>query len=77
MDRTHLMTDSQISEALARLAPDAIAVLEKTLSTAGKVDRTRVDTAWKVLREARAAAPSVGSEEVAQLANVLELVSGD
>ena len=77
MDRTELMTADSIQQALARLAPDAIATIERALRSKGRTDRTQVDTAWRVLREARAAAPSVGVEEVTALANVLELVARD
>ena len=68
------MTQDEIDRALAALAPEAVAVVERALRAKGRTDRTQIDTAWKVLTIAGRVGGAVEEEEVAELANVLRVV---
>jgi|TARA_S200002703_G_scaffold30814_1_gene26826 hypothetical protein len=73
------MTPEEIDTALLKLAPDAIACIERTLRGTMKVNQAITATAWKVLDLARKAGsvekPDVDQEKLDDLANVLQLVT--
>lgn len=70
------MDADAIARAIAALAPEAVAVVEQTLRSTGRADRTRVEAAWRVLRMAAEHQPGAEAtrEEVAALDNVLRMV---
>jgi len=75
------MTATEVSEALDRLVPDALALLEVTFrqTQTRSPSRAVLDSAWRLIDRALAAEPvqDVVPSEVRELATVLALVSGD
>ena len=67
------MSPQEIDTALLKLAPDAIACIERTLRGTMKVNQAITATAWKVLDLARKAG-SLDEDKLDDLANVLQLV---
>ena len=69
-----IMTPEEIADALARLAADAIACIERTLRGSVRPNKAQVDCAWRVvhLAQDREVDESVPVDE---LANVLLLVN--
>ena len=77
-DPDRVMTPAQISDALARLVPTALQLVERSLREISKPSRATIDTAWLVIQrglDAQPEAPAV-ARDVAQLAEVLEFVGG-
>ena len=77
-DPDRVMTPPQISDALARLVPTALQLVERSLREVSKPSRATIDTAWQVIQrglDAQPEAPAV-DRDVVELAAVLELVSG-
>ena len=74
------MTPAEISAALARLVPDAIALLENTVrqKQSRPPSRAVLDAAWKLIDRGLSMEPVAEAvpSEVTELANVLELVTG-
>ncbi len=72
------MTPAEIDTAILKLAPDAIACIERTLRGTMKANQATTTTAWKVLDLARKAgsldSDDVSEEKLDDLANVLQLV---
>jgi hypothetical protein len=72
------MSPQEIDTALLKLAPDAIACIERTLRGTMKVNQAITATAWKVLDLARKAGSldesKVDEQKLDDLANVLQLV---
>ena len=72
------MSPQEIDTALLKLAPDAIACIERTLRGTMKVNQAITATAWKVLDLARKAGSldedKVDEQQLDDLANVLQLV---
>ena len=72
------MTPEQIDQALQRMTSDALDLLSEALRRRGAApSRAVLDTAWKVIERGLAAeTPSeTVAPDVAELANVLELVT--
>ena len=72
------MSPQEIDTALLKLAPDAIACIERTLRGTMKVNQAITATAWKGLDLARKAGSldedKVDEQKLDDLANVLQLV---
>jgi len=70
-----VLSPEQIDRALAELAPDALACVERALRGTQKPNRVQMDTAFKVLDLAREyTIPDLDAPEVAELRNILTLV---
>lgn len=73
-----VLSPDQIDRALAQLAPDALACVERALRGTQKPNRIVMDTAFRVLDLARGyQVPDDDAPEVAELRNVLQLVGAD
>ena len=72
------MTPDEIRSALARLIPDALALIERSLRETSRPTRSQTDTAWLVIDRGLKAHPAQATvdRDVAQLAEVLEFVTG-
>jgi DNA-binding transcriptional regulator YdaS (Cro superfamily) len=73
------MTEDQLLEAVAQLAPEAISCIEGTLQGRQTPNKAQMDTAWRVLEWSKAAAQqraekSTDTPDVQELRNVLSLV---
>ena len=73
------MTEDQLLEAVAQLAPEAISCIEGTLQGRQTPNKAQMDTAWRVLEWSKAAAQqraekSTETPDVQELRNVLSLV---
>ena len=73
------MTEDQLLEAVAQLAPEAISCIEGTLQGRQTPNNAQMDTAWRVLEWSKAAAQqraekSTDTPDVQELRNVLSLV---
>lgn len=69
------MSSEEIELALAKLAPDAIGLLEGVLRGTKRPNKAQLDAAWRVLDVARERkAPEVETPELEELRNVLRLV---
>jgi len=71
------MSPEEIDTALIKLAPDAIACIERTLRGTMKANQATTTAAWKVLELARKAGSvevQVDEQKLDDLANVLQLV---
>jgi len=70
-----VLSPEQIDRALAELAPDALACVERALRGTQRPNRVQMDTAFKVLDLAREyTIPELDAPEVEELRNVLTLV---
>ena len=70
------MTPDAIELALAKLAPDAIGLLEGVLRGTKRPNKAQLDAAWRVLDVARARETvTLEAPEVEELRNVLQLVA--
>lgn len=70
-----VLSTDQIDRALAQLAPDALACVERALRGTQKPNRIVMDTAFRVLDLARGyQVPDDDAPEVAELRNVLQMV---
>ena len=78
-DDADIMTAEMLENAVLRLIPDALALLERTLREQAKPSKASLDSAWRVLDLGRAQdlpeARADASAAVA-LAAVLSLVQG-
>jgi DNA-binding transcriptional regulator YdaS (Cro superfamily) len=79
MSQTKTMTEQELLEAVAQLAPEAISSIEATLQGRETPNKARMDTAWRVLEWSKAAAQqraeaTADTPEVEELRNVLSLV---
>jgi DNA-binding transcriptional regulator YdaS (Cro superfamily) len=77
--QTKTMTEQELLEAVAQLAPEAISSIEATLQGRETPNKARMDTAWRVLEWSKAAAQqraeaTADTPEVEELRNVLSLV---
>ena len=73
-----VLSTDQIDRALAQLAPDALACVERALRGTQKPNRIVMDTAFRVLDLARGyQVPDDDAPEVAELRNVLQLVGSE
>ncbi len=73
-----VLSTDQIDRALAQLAPDALACVERALRGTQKPNRIVMDTAFRVLDLARGyQVPDDDAPEVAELRNVLQLVGAE
>ena len=73
-----VLSTDQIDRALAQLAPDALACVERALRGTQKPNRIVMDTAFRVLDLARGyQVPDDYAPEVAELRNVLQLVGAE
>ena len=72
------MTPEQIDGALQRMTSDALDLVSSSLRQRVSPSRAILDTAWKVIERGLAAEPpsETVAPDVAELANVLELVTG-
>mgnify|MGYP003143262448 CR=1 FL=1 len=73
------MTPEQIEGALGRMVPDALDLLSEALRRRGPApSRAILDAAFKVIERGLSAEPpsQTAAPDVAELANVLELVTG-
>lgn len=76
-DGPDIMTVEMLENAVLRLIPDALAMVERTLREQSKPSKAALDTAWRVLDMGRAQSVEDGStDDVAadDLAAVLSLV---
>ncbi len=74
-DDRRVLSPEQIDRAVAELAPDALACVERALRGTIKPNKVVMDTAFKVLDLARGyTVPAEDAPEVAELRNVLTLV---
>jgi hypothetical protein len=70
-----ILSPEQIDRALAQLAPDALACVERALRGTQRPNKVVMDTAFKVLDIARDyTVPELDAPEVEELRNVLSLV---
>ena len=71
-----VMTPEAIETALAKLAPDALGLLEGVLRGTKRPNKAQLDAAWRVLDVARAReVVTLEAPEVEELRNVLQLVA--
>ena len=72
------MTAEQIDQALQRMTSDALDLVSSSLRQRVSPSRAILDTAWKVIERGLSAEPpsETVAPDVAELANVLELVTG-
>ena len=72
------MTAEQIDQALQRMTSDALDLVSSSLRQRVSPSRAILDTAWKVIARGLTAEPpsETVAPDVAELANVLELVTG-
>ena len=72
------MTPEQIDQALQRMTSDALDLVSASLRQRVSPSRAILDTAWKVIERGLSAEPpsQTVAPDVAELANVLELVTG-
>ena len=72
------MTPEQIDQALQRMTSDALDLVSASLRQRVSPSRAILDTAWKVIERGLEAQPpsKTVAPDVAELANVLELVPG-
>ena len=71
-----VMPPEAIETALAKLAPDAIGLVEGVLRGTKRPNKAQLDAAWRVLEVARAReAVQLEAPEVEELRSVLRLVS--
>ena len=78
-DDIDIMTADQLENAVLRLIPDALALLERTLREQAKPSKASLDSAWRVLDLGRAQdLPEARADDSAadDLAAVLSLVQG-
>ena len=78
-DGTDIMTAEMLENAVLRLIPDALALLERTLREQAKPSKASLDSAWRVLDLGRAQdLPEARADDSAavDLAAVLSLVQG-
>jgi DNA-binding transcriptional regulator YdaS (Cro superfamily) len=73
------MTEEQLLEAVAQLAPEAISCIEGTLQGSRTPNKAQMDAAWRVLEWSKQAAQqraekSTDTPDVQELRNVLSLV---
>tara|TARA_R110000824_G_scaffold56865_1_gene155199 strand:+ start:687 stop:938 length:252 start_codon:yes stop_codon:yes gene_type:complete len=73
------MTEQQLLEAVAKLAPEAISCIERTLQGSVRPNKAQADCAWRVLDWSKVAAAARAEDEetspdVKELENVLSLV---
>jgi hypothetical protein len=77
-DDIDIMTADQLENAVLRLIPDALALLERTLREQAKPSKASLDSAWRVLDLGRAQGPidvaGDGGGAADDLAAVLSLV---
>ena len=76
-DGNDIMTVEMLENAVLRLIPDALAMVERTLREQSKPSKAALDTAWKVLdmgREQEVDGVAVDDEAASDLATVLSLV---
>ena len=76
-DGPDIMTVEMLENAVLRLIPDALAMVERTLREQSKPSKAALDTAWRVLELGRAQAVEDGSTDdgaADDLAAVLSLV---
>ena len=76
-DGNDIMTVEMLENAVLRLIPDALAMVERTLREQSKPSKAALDTAWKVLelgREQEVEGAAVDDVAAADLATVLSLV---
>lgn len=73
-----MMTPEQIDQALQRMTSDALDLVSASLRQRVSPSRAILDTAWKVIERGLSAEPpsQTVAPDVAELANVLELVTG-
>lgn len=75
-DSSGVMTPAEVELSLLRLAPDAIACIERTLRGTIRPNKAQVDCAWRVISLAESQEKEgVSSQDVDALANVLQLVN--
>jgi hypothetical protein len=73
-----VLSPEQIDRALAELAPDALACVERALRGTQRPNKVVMDTAFKVLDMAREyTVPEVDAPEVTELRNILTLVGAE
>ena len=72
------MTPEAIATALARMVPDALTLLERSMREVSKPSRAALDSAWRLIDLGLAVQPAEVEvdRDVAELATVLSLVSG-
>ena len=78
-DDIDIMTAEMLENAVLRLIPDALALLERTLREQAKPSKASLDSAWRVLDLGRAQdLPEARADDSAadDLAAVLSLVQG-
>jgi|TARA_R110002020_G_scaffold284484_1_gene500045 hypothetical protein len=76
MAELETMTPDTIELALAKLAPDALGLLEGVLRGTKRPNKAQLDAAWRVLDVARARqVVSLEAPEIEELRNVLQLVA--
>ena len=78
-DGTDIMTAEMLENAVLRLIPDALALLERTLREQAKPSKASLDSAWRVLDMGREQdLPEARGDDSAadDLAAVLSLVQG-
>ena len=76
-DGPDIMTVEMLENAVLRLIPDALAMVERTLREQSKPSKAALDTAWRVLELGRAQSVEAGSTDdgaADDLAAVLSLV---
>ena len=76
-DGPDIMTVEMLENAVLRLIPDALAMVERTLREQSKPSKAALDTAWRVLELGRAQSVEDGAADdgaVDDLAAVLSLV---
>ena len=72
------MTPEAIATALARMVPNALTLLERSMREVSKPSRAALDSAWRLIDLGLAVEPEaeVVDRDVAELATVLSLVTG-